>query len=432
VPARRWIGHRRWTLGSVSSPAPIDVTSGSAAGQYFDAVVVGAGILGLATAREWLQRVPGLRLAVLDKETAIAFHQTGRNSGVIHSGIYYAPGSLKASLCVSGARRLKVYCHEHAIPFERTGKLIIATREEELAGLEELFRRGRANGVPEVEMVGEGRIGEIEPHARGIAAVYCPDTAIVDYRHIAEALAGDVEGSGGRIQTAVRVDRIKRASSKWHLQTTTGPITTRWLITCAGLQSDLLAVMTGGSPSPRILPFRGDYLLLRPERRTLVRGLIYPVPDHRFPFLGVHATKRIDGQVLLGPNAVLAFAREGYRFAQINPRELFDTVRSPAFRRLATTYWKTGLAELGRDLSVAAFVKEVRRYVPSLQVADAVRGPSGVRAQAVSADGRLIDDFAFSEAEGALHVRNAPSPAATACLAIASHILDRFLGNLGN
>ena len=393
-----------------------------------DAVVVGGGILGLATAREWLNRLPDLRLAVLEKEKEPASHQTGHNSGVIHSGVYYSPGSLKARLCVTGAALLKDYCQQHTIPFERTGKLIVATEDDELSGLAELFRRGTANSVPGLAMVDGDRIRELEPHARGTAALYCAETSIVDYRMVARALAADIHVAGGRILNSAKVERISRAPGGWLLETPRGTVRTMWLITCAGLQSDLLARMTGSPLGPMIVPFRGDYLVLKRERRMLVKGLIYPVADPRFPFLGVHATKRIDGDVWLGPNAVLAFAREGYRLTQINPAELMGTLNWPGFRRLARRYWATGLAEFGRDLSKSAFVKAIRRYLPELQVDDALRGPSGVRAQAVSADGFLVDDFVFSEEEGVLHVRNAPSPGATACLAIAARVLDRFAG----
>jgi len=394
----------------------------------FDAVVVGAGIVGLATAREWIGRLPELRLAVVEKEQATAVHQTGRNSGVIHSGIYYEPGSLKAMLCVRGARLIKDYCQVRGIPFQRTGKLIIATREDELMGLEELLRRGTANGVPGLEMAEERRIPEIEPHARGIRALYCPDTSIVDYRKVAEALAEELRTAGCSVKTSVKVERIRRSGPVWQLETNGPTITTRWLITCAGLQSDRLAAMTGGSDGPRILPFRGDYLVLRSERQAMVRGLIYPVPDRRFPFLGIHATKRIDGQVWLGPNAVLAFAREGYRFGQMNPRDLLEALAWPGFRRLARTYWRTGLAEMVRDLSKAAFVRAIRRFVPELRVGDVRKGPCGIRAQAISSTGELVEDFVFSQEENVLHVRNAPSPAATSCLAIAERIVDQFQG----
>jgi (S)-2-hydroxyglutarate dehydrogenase len=394
--------------------------------QDFESVVVGAGILGLASARELLRRQPGLRLAVLEKEPRIASHQTGHNSGVIHSGLYYAPGSLKAELCVKGAAQLKAFCHERGIRVEACGKLVIATQETELARLAELFRRGLANGVSGLRMISAGEIAEIEPNATGLGAIVSPTTAIVDYAEVARALAAEVTGMGARILTGTAVKTVRREARVWNLGTTQGSFRTATLLTCAGLQADVLARMTGASEDPRIVPFRGDYLTIKPERRSLVRGLIYPVPNPAFPFLGIHATRRIDGQVWLGPNAVLALAREGYHRSSVSPQDLASVLSWPGFWRMAGRYWRTGSAEVYRDYSRRAFTRDARRYLPALRLEDTAQGPSGVRAQAVSRLGQLVDDFVFSQDEGVLHVRNAPSPAATASLAIAERIVDRF------
>ncbi len=389
-----------------------------------DIAIIGGGIVGLAAARELLRRRPGARLVVLEKEPAIGQHQTGHNSGVIHSGIYYAPGSLKAKACVAGAAALMRYCDEHGIPYERCGKVIIARNEAELGRLDELYRRGTANGVPGLEMIGPERLREIEPHAVGVRAIWSPNTGIVDYLRVAVAYAEDVQNAGGEIRTKHEVKQIERGPDGVRLTTTRGDIRARTVIACAGLYADRLAAMTGAPPNPRIVPFRGDYYVLRPERRSLVRGMIYPVPDPSFPFLGVHLTRRIGGEVWLGPNAVLAFAREGYSITDVNPRDLVQTFRFGGFRKLATKYWKTGLAEMWRDVSKRAFLASLRDYVPELELDDLLPGPSGVRAQALAEDGTLVDDFVVDHDGGVLHVRNAPSPAATSSLAIAELIAD--------
>ena len=392
----------------------------------FDIAVVGAGLLGLATARELLQRYPGRRLAILEKEAAIASHQSGHNSGVIHSGIYYAPGSLKARLCVEGASLLTTYCDERGIPYRRVGKLIVATEEAELPKLEELFRRGETNGVAGLTLLQAEQIGEVEPHARGLRAIHSPSTGIIDYQEVARSLAKDVQSAGGSVITGSAVSGLSRANGSWSLRTTTGPVRAHSLITCAGLYSDVLARMTGASPDPQIVPFRGGYWRLRPGRQALVRGLIYPVPDPSFPFLGVHFTRRMDGDMWLGPNAVLAFAREGYRLSTVRPGELVGMLRWPGLYKMGRRYWRTGLREMYRAVSHRALHAELKRYVPDLQPEDILPGPSGVRAQALSRAGALIDDFVFSQEERVLHVRNAPSPAATSCLAIARRIVDQF------
>lgn len=393
--------------------------------RQYDLAIVGGGIVGLATAMELLARYPALRLAVLEKEGRVGLHQTGHNSGVIHSGIYYAPGSLKARLCVAGKERLIRFCEEHGILYDLCGKVIVATDEEELPRLQTLYERGVANGVPGLELIGSERLREIEPHAAGIRALYSPTTGIVDFGAVARTYAEVIAARGGAILTGHEVTAIAREGGRYTLATPVGAVATRHLIACAGLQSDRVAGLSGVSPTPRIVPFRGDYYLLRPERSGLVNGMIYPVPDPRFPFLGVHFTRRLNGDIWLGPNAVLAFAREGYGRFDLDPRDLAETLGYAGFQRLARTYWRMGAGELYRDYSKGAFLRALQRYMPELQGADMVPGPSGVRAQALAADGALVDDFVVDQAGDALHVRNAPSPAATSSLAIADLIADR-------
>ncbi|MGH2458436.1 MAG: L-2-hydroxyglutarate oxidase [Chloroflexota bacterium] len=390
-----------------------------------DVVVVGAGILGLAVARELLERWPWLQLAVVEKEDRIAAHQSGHNSGVIHSGLYYAPGSLKARLCVAGGRALVRYCDEHDLPYELSGKVIVATDPDELPRLEELHRRGTANGVEGLEVIGPERLRELEPAATGLRALYSPKTGIVDYLAVCRSYAADVTARGGQILLGRSVDAIVRRERHVVVATSEGVIETRYLITCAGLYSDRIATMTGAPREPRIVPFRGDYYILRPELADLVRSMIYPVPDPSFPFLGVHFTRRIGGGVWLGPNAVLAFAREGYQRLFVNPRELLDSLGYRGFQALAAKYWRTGLGEMYRDFSKPAFLQALRRYIPELTADDLIEGPAGVRAQALSPDGKLVDDFVIDGDARVMHVRNAPSPAATSSLAIGEYIADR-------
>ncbi len=390
-----------------------------------DVVVVGAGIVGLAVARELLRRWPGLQLAVVEKEDRIAAHQSGHNSGVIHSGLYYAPGSLKAKLCVAGGRALVRYCDEHDIPYALSGKVIVATDPAELPRLDELHRRGQANGVEGLEVIGPERLREIEPSAVGIRALYSPRTGVIDYVAVCRSYAADVAALGGEILTGRSVDAIIPRDAKVVVATSEGVLETRYLITCAGLYSDQIAAMTGSPRDPRIVPFRGDYYILRPERADLVRSMIYPVPDPSFPFLGVHFTRRIEGGVWLGPNAVLAFAREGYHRLFIHPRELLDSLSYRGFLALAGKYWRTGIGEMYRDFSKPAFLRALQRYVPDLTEDDLIEGPSGVRAQALSRDGKLVDDFVIDGDARVMHVRNAPSPAATSSLAIGAYIADR-------
>jgi (S)-2-hydroxyglutarate dehydrogenase len=394
----------------------------------FDVVVVGGGIVGLAAARELLLREPGISLAVLDKEASLGEHQTGHNSGVIHSGIYYAPGSLKARLCAKGARLMYEFCESHGVPAEPCGKLIVATTHSELPALDELYRRGTANGVPGLEMVGPAGIREHEPHCTGIQAIWSPATGIVDFSPVAEALAGDVVRLGGVIHTGHLVVGLTVAAGSVTVRTGRDEFTATRVLTCAGLQSDRVAMLSGAPEEPSIVPFRGDYWQLRPERRHLARNLIYPVPDPKFPFLGVHFTRRIrDGAVWLGPNAVLALAREGYHRSTLQVGDLTQTLRNPGFRRMARRYWRTGAAEVYRDLSKRAFVAACQRFIPELTHRDVMPGPSGVRAQSVARDGGLVDDFIFNiQGTQLMHVRNAPSPAATSCLAIGQLIADEW------
>ena len=393
-----------------------------------DVLVVGGGIVGIAAAREILTRQPGISLTVVDKEPSVGRHQTGHNSGVIHSGIYYAPGSLKARLCTKGARLMYEFCESHGVPADRCGKLIVATAESELPALDELYRRGTANGVPGLEMVGPAGIHEQEPHCTGIRAIWSPATGIVDFSRVAEAMATDVTRLGGVILTGHQVVGLTAAAGSISVRTDRGEFTATRVLTCAGLQSDQVAMLSGAPEEPRIVPFRGDYWQLRPERCPLARNLIYPVPDPKFPFLGVHFTRRIsDDAVWLGPNAVLALAREGYRRSTFQFGDLTQTLRYPGFRRMARKYWRTGAAEVYRDFSRRAFVAACQRFIPELTHADVMPGPSGVRAQSVARDGGLVDDFVFNiQGSQLMHVRNAPSPAATSCLAIGQLIADEW------
>jgi L-2-hydroxyglutarate oxidase LhgO len=397
-----------------------------------DVAIIGAGIVGLATALRLLEARPQLRLVVLEKEATIGVHQTGHNSGVLHAGLYYEPGSLKARLCREGKRDLEAYCAARGIPVERTGKLVIALDASELPRLEALKRRALENEVPGLEEVGPERIRELEPHAVGIRALWSPGTAIVDFSAVARAYEADVAERGALVETSRAVRGISRLGDEMVVATTRGDLLARRIIACAGLQADRVALMAGDDAPdrPRIVPFRGDYYTLTPEARHLVRGLIYPVPDPRFPFLGVHLTRRIDGGVLAGPNAVLATAREGYRRTDLSIGDVVGSVSYPGFLRLAARFWRTGAAEMWRDWSKRAFLADLRRFVPALEGRHLVFGPSGVRAQALARDGRLVDDFLLGGSERVLHVLNAPSPAATSSLAIgrvlAGEAIERF------
>jgi (S)-2-hydroxyglutarate dehydrogenase len=390
-----------------------------------DLAIVGAGIVGLATARELQQRNPDARIVVLEREDRVGVHQTGSNSGVAHAGIYYKPGSLKAKLCVEGVRRMYDFCDEHGVAHERCGKVIVALDRSELGRLDELERRGRANGVPGLKRIGPDELRELEPHAAGIEGLHSPQTGIVDFAGVARALAQQLEAGGGVVATRCAVEGFARQNGRTRIAHARGETRARQVIVCAGAWADRLAVAAGADPDPRIVPFRGGYLRLRADRRHLVRSLIYPVPDPDLPFLGVHLTKRVDGEILLGPTALVVGALDAYSLSRVRPRDLRATLGWPGSWKMMRRFWRTGISELRMAASRKAFVAACARYVPELELDDVVDGPAGIRAQAVGRDGALVDDFVFSDAAGALFVRNAPSPAATSSLAIASHIADR-------
>ena len=395
----------------------------------YDLTIIGGGILGLATGLKILEAHPAARLLILEKEPEIARHQTGHNSGVIHSGLYYKPGSLKAQGCVAGRKALIAFCEQNSVPYEICGKVVVATAEEELPRLDELYRRGVANGLRGVEIIGAERLKEIEPHTTGIKALYVPETGIIDYTKVAAAYAAKITSGGGEIRTSRKVTGITERGGEIALETTSGEDRARHLINCCGLQSDMVAKMVatadGANPEEhRIVPFRGEYYKLAPAKHYLVRNLIYPVPDPTFPFLGVHFTRMIKGSggIEAGPNAVLAYAREGYRHGIINAGDLWNTVTFKGFWAMTGKYWRTGFGELYRSLSKAAFVRALQKLLPEITASDLVPGGSGVRAQAVSASGALVDDFVIKQSRSAIHVLNAPSPGATASLAIGQSI----------
>ena len=389
-----------------------------------DVLVVGGGIVGLATAYQLLRRTPDLRLALIEREPAVAAHQSGHNSGVLHAGLYYAPGSLKARLCREGKAELEAFAEAHAIPIRHTGKLVVAVDESELARFEALRVRAEANGVPGLEVVAPERLREIEPHARGLRGLWSPTTGIIDYRAVCLAMADEITTRGGTIELGRALTGATDRGAEVIAHTSRGDLVTSGLIVCAGLWADQVAARTGDPAEPRIVPFRGDYYTLTDDARGLVRGLIYPVPDPRFPFLGVHLTTRIDGEVWAGPNAVLALARTGYRRRDLSVRDLAATLTFPGFLRLAARHIPMGAAEMWRDVSKRAFLHALQRYVPELRGEQLRFGPSGVRAQALDRDGTLVDDFRLGGQGRILHVRNAPSPAATSSLAIGTMLAD--------
>ena len=390
-----------------------------------DLTVVGAGVVGLAVAREALVRRPDLRVAVLEREPRVGLHQTGRNSGVVHAGIYYRPGSLKARLCSAGARELYDFCDARGVPAERCGKMIVAVKPEDLPRLDELERRGVANGVPGLRRVDPDELATIEPHVRGLVALHSPATGVVDFARVADALAADVTASGGAVATTCPVVSVEPTRGALRLRHARGQTLTRRAVFCAGPWSDRLAVAAGASPEPRIVPFRGAYLRLRRERRALVRALVYPVPDPALPFLGVHLTRHPDGEVLLGPTARLAGTRDVTR-SRSSARDTYDALAWPGTWRLLARHWRAGVGEVRRALSRRAMAAEASRYVPGIEAADLEPAFSGIRAQALGRDGRLVDDFVISRSQRAIHLRNAPSPAATSALALARLILDRL------
>ncbi len=396
--------------------------------QPFDVVIIGAGIVGLATAMKLVRLYPQLRVAVVEKELGPARHQTGHNSGVIHSGLYYRPGSLKARTCVDGARQLREFCEKHGVPFEMCGKVVVATEPDEIPRLYELHRRGLANGVAGLHLLTSEQLREIEPNAAGLEALQVGSTGIIDFAQVARAYARVFQQHGGSLLFNHAVLAITTSATEIHLHTIEGTISTRGMINCGGLYSDRLARLAGLHPPCRIVPFRGEYYALKGTSAHLVNHLIYPVPDPRFPFLGVHFTRLLDGRREAGPNAVLAWAREGYRKTKVNPAELAETLTYPGFWRLAGRYWRAGLQEMLRSYSKTRFVRALQRLVPAITAADLEPGGAGVRAQALDASGRLIDDFVLLTADRSVHVLNAPSPAATSALAIADQILDSAKG----
>jgi (S)-2-hydroxyglutarate dehydrogenase len=389
-----------------------------------DLAIVGGGLVGLAVARELIRRHPTESVCLLEREDELGTHQSAHNSGVLHAGIYYAAGSLKARLCVEGARQLYRYCAEQGIAHERCGKLIIATRASELPVLRELERRGIANGVEGLRSVDSAGIEALEPHARGIAGLHSPATGIVDFQAVTRAYAEDVLELGGSIATGCGVEHVRVGARALRLTHSRGITEARHAIFCAGAWADRLAVAAGADLDPRIVPIRGAYLRLVPERRHLVRSLIYPVPDPSLPFLGVHLTRHIDGEVLIGPTALIAGARDAYRLRRVRRRDLLDTLAWPGTWRMLARWWRTGVGELRRAAQPSSLVRAAARYVPELREADVLPAFAGVRAQALGRDGQLIDDFVLSATPRALHVRNAPSPAATSSLALAGHVAD--------
>jgi L-2-hydroxyglutarate oxidase len=389
--------------------------------------IIGGGIIGVATARELFFRRPDLDITILEKEEELARHQTGRNSGVVHTGVYYEPGSLKAQLCTRGRLLLRDYCLDRGLSYEECGKLVIASNLAEERRLRAIFERATANRVPGVRLIGPAEIADLEPHATGSLALHTPHAAVVDFARIARSFATDVENDGGKIRTGVRVEDVDVEEESVIATTTAGRFSFDRLVVCAGLHTDVVSEMCGDDPEPRIVPFRGDYMELKPEHTNLVRGLIYPVPDPRYPFLGVHLTRTVEGGVLVGPNALLALAREGYRMWTIDRKELRMTLTWPGFRTMARKHWRTGVGELYRALNRRAFVREARRYVPALRYRDVLPARSGVRAQAISRTGELVDDFRISKLGPVTAVRNAPSPGGTSSMAIAQVIAKKVL-----
>jgi L-2-hydroxyglutarate oxidase len=390
-----------------------------------DLIVIGGGIVGLATAWRFLERFPGRRVTVLEKEPEIAAHQTGHNSGVLHSGIYYRPGSLRAVNCRAGKAAMEAFCAAHDIPFDICGKVIVATEERELPLLERIYERGQANGV-RCNVIDRERLHELEPHAAGIRGIHVPDAGIVNFRRVCTRLAELISDHDGRVVTSARVSAIHPSSTEVAVETTQGTFTAAQAVNCAGLYCDRVAKLAGTRLAAKIVPFRGEYYELKPTAYHLVRNLIYPVPDPSFPFLGVHFTRMIDGKFECGPNAVLAFAREGYRKTDVNLRDLAESLTYPGFLRLAARHWRTGFGEVWRSLSKAAFVRALQRLVPEIRSEDLHEAPAGVRAQAVAPNGQIVDDFLIEEAGRVVHVGNAPSPAATSSLNIGKLIVDRL------
>lgn len=395
-----------------------------------DVVIIGGGIVGLSTAYHLLQARPDLKLTLLEKENQVAAHQTGHNSGVIHSGLYYTPGSLKAINCIRGYKMLIEFCDEEGIDYDLCGKIVVATQKEQLPLLQKLFDRGLQNGLSQNRMISREEMREIEPHVEGLAGIHVPYTGIINYRKVSQTLAGKIEALGGKLALNQKVVQIRRnIQGTSEVVTETGQVfQTRLIVNCAGLYSDKIAQLTQSDPiKVRIIPFRGEYYQLKPEREFLVKNLIYPVPDPNFPFLGVHYTRMIEGGVEAGPNAVFAFKREGYKFSNVNFSETVESLSWPGFRQVIQKYWRTGLGEMYRSLSKKAFAKALQELIPEIAADDLIPGGAGVRAQACSSDGGLLDDFSIVENEIAVNVCNAPSPAATSSLSIGKTISERVL-----
>lgn len=386
--------------------------------EAYDIIVIGGGIVGLSVAREVTRQFPRLRLALVEKEARVGTHQTGHNSGVIHSGVYYKPGSMKARMCVEGAAAMVEFCREHGVPFKICGKVIVATSEEETPRLRDLLARGQANGVAGLRMLGLEELREIEPHASGVAALHVPGTGVTDFAKVCEKYAELAAAQGGTVRTSAEVIGIGQNGQETVVETSGGDFSVRWVINCAGLFSDRISRMAGERPEVRIVPFRGEYYDLVPARASLVRALIYPVPDPRFPFLGVHFTRRVHGNVDAGPNAIFAFKREGYRSGDFSLRDTLESLAFPGFWRVAAKHWRMGKDEARRSVSKGSFVAGLQRLVPEVRAEDLVPGGSGVRAQAIHRSGALVDDFQFSQSERMLHLYNVPSPAATASIAV--------------
>lgn len=399
-------------------------------GRTADVAIVGGGIVGLATAYRFTERYPGRRVVVLEKEREVALHQTGRNSGVLHSGIYYKPGSLKAVNCREGKRAMEDFCAREGIAYELCGKVIVALDEAELPALERIYERGEANGV-RCEVVGPERLRELEPHAAGIRAIHVPETGIVDYPEVCVRLVQRIREGGGEVVTGARVTGLRRIGPAVTVETEAGDFEVRYVVNCAGLHCDRVAKLSGQDPGAKIVPFRGEYFELEPEAWHLCRNLIYPVPDPSFPFLGVHFTRMIHGGVECGPNAVLAFAREGYTKRDIHPAELVESLTYPGFLRLASRHWRTGLGEMWRSFSKKAFVRALQRLVPDIREEHLHPAAAGVRAQAVTPDGLPVDDFLITETDRVVNVLNAPSPAATASLNIGRLIVEKLAAKMG-
>ncbi len=399
--------------------------------QSYDIAIVGGGILGLATGMRLTQEYPRHRIAVIEKEAEIAQHQTGHNSGVIHAGIYYAPGSQKANFCSTGGKLLREFCDERDIKYDMCGKLIVAIDDDEVPRLEELYRRGTANGAVGLEIVGAEQLKELEPHAAGVRAIWSPNTGIIDFNEVSGAYATEMREAGGDLILGTPVTAMSRDGSDIRLETTNGDLSARHVINCAGLQADRVARMMGADIGVRIIPFRGEYYSLKTERSHLVKGLIYPVPDPALPFLGVHFTRRISGSVEAGPNAVLALKREGYRKTSFALGDAFGMLTHPGFWRMSAKYWKTGIGEQYRSMVKSVFVRSLQTLVPEIDGEDLHEPGAGVRAQAVDRKGQLLQDFSIAETEGAIHVLNAPSPGATASLTISRYIVERATESFG-